>query len=384
MIENSENSDPSELDFELTNNIAKQRGLKIASLNVNSLRKHIDEIRTMLGNYLFDVFAINESKIDSTILDSEINIPGYNIIRKDRNTHGGGVVIYIREHLCFTNRNDLVSKNLEMICIEINNPHCRSFLLSVWYRPPNSEISLFNEYELFLFKCDNENKELTLLGDLNCDVNKSPVDVYTSRLQFSSSLYQIVQLIDEPTRVTESSATTIDLILTNRPEYVSYSEIRDTKKSWSLINSLLGKKGKSTYISELNINNNSITDPKLIAEVLNDYFINIGLDLAADCPSHGESNDEPECILNENCNTTTRFCFSHIDIRSVLSTLKSLNVSKSTGIDNLPAKILKLSTDLIAPSLTYIFSSSLECGEFVDEWKKALVTPIYKSGVMKI
>ena len=96
MIENSENSDLSELDFELTNNIAKQRGLKIASLNVNSLRKHIDEIRTML---LFDVFVINESKIDSTIPDSEINIPGHNIIRKDRNTHGGGVVIYIREHI---------------------------------------------------------------------------------------------------------------------------------------------------------------------------------------------------------------------------------------------------------------------------------------------
>ena len=35
----------------------------------------------------------------------------------------------------------------------------------------------------------------------------------------------MVQLIDEPPRVTESSATTIDLILTNRPEYVSYSGV---------------------------------------------------------------------------------------------------------------------------------------------------------------
>ena len=64
----------------------------------------------------------------------------------------------------------------------------------------------------------------------------------------------------------------------------------------------------------------------------------------------------------------------------MLSTLKSLNVSKSTGIDNLPAKILKLSADLIVPSLTYIFNLSLKCGEFVDEWKKARVTPIYKPG----
>ena len=108
------------------------------------------------------------------------------------------------------------------------------------------------------------------------------------------------------------------------------------KKSWSLINSLLGKKGKSTL--ELNINNSSVTDPKLIAESLNDYFINIGLDLAANCSSHGETNYEPERDLSGNCNATTRFCFSHIDIQSVLTTLKSLNASKSTGLQNCQLK----------------------------------------------
>ena len=58
MIDNNDNSDPKELDLKsFTNNIAKQRGLKIASLNVYSLySRHIDEIHTMLGNYLFDVF----------------------------------------------------------------------------------------------------------------------------------------------------------------------------------------------------------------------------------------------------------------------------------------------------------------------------------------
>ena len=152
MIHNNDNSDPKELDLKsFTNSIAKQRGLKIASLNVNSLySRHIDEIRTMLGNYLFDVFPINESKIDSTIPDSEINISRYNIIRKDFNINCGGVVIYIREHISFAERNDLVSKNLEMICIEIKNPHCRLFLLSVWYRPPKSEISLMGMSFSFL------------------------------------------------------------------------------------------------------------------------------------------------------------------------------------------------------------------------------------------
>ena len=51
-----------------------------------------------------------------------------------------------------------------MIDIEIKNPHCASLIFSIErvakYRPPNSETSLFNEYELFLFKCDNENMEI--------------------------------------------------------------------------------------------------------------------------------------------------------------------------------------------------------------------------------
>jgi hypothetical protein len=46
--------------------IAKSKGKKIASLNINSLLKHIDEIRVLLTEYTFDILAINESKIDNS------------------------------------------------------------------------------------------------------------------------------------------------------------------------------------------------------------------------------------------------------------------------------------------------------------------------------
>ena len=60
------------------------------------------------------------------------------------------------------------------------------------------------------------------------------------------------------------------------------------------------------------MSNNCVTDPKLIAESINDYFINVGLDLAADRPSHThrETNSVQVYGLNENCDTTTNFCFS--------------------------------------------------------------------------
>ncbi len=42
------------------------------------------------------------------------------------------------------------------------------------------------------------------------------------------------------------------------------------------------------------------------------------------------------------------------------------------------AKVLRISADIIAPSLTYIFNLSLYTGIYIDEWKRARVIPIYK------
>ena len=60
--------------------VANLKGFKTASLNVNNLFKHIDEIRHVLLSTPFDIFAINESKIDELIPDNEISIPGYTLL----------------------------------------------------------------------------------------------------------------------------------------------------------------------------------------------------------------------------------------------------------------------------------------------------------------
>ena len=74
---------------------------------------------------------------------------------------------------------------------------------------------------MFINKCEIESKELLVLRDLNCDWNKTPLDSHTQKLKNICVLYQLSQIIDEPTRVTKSSATQIDLILANNPESIS-------------------------------------------------------------------------------------------------------------------------------------------------------------------
>ena len=73
------------------------------------------------------------------------------------------------------------------------------------------------------------------------------------------------------------------------------------------------------------------------------------------------------------------FYFSQISVENVALTLRNLKSNKSTGLDEIPANIPKLSSDIIAPSLTHIFNLSPETGIYVDDWKRARVIPIYKA-----
>ena len=160
------------------------------------------------------------------VLDDEIKISGFHLIRKDHNSYGGGVLMYIWVTILFSKRNDLLTAcSLEILCVEISRPCSKPFLVFTWYRPPGSITRLFDDFEIFLRRCDLENKELLLMGDLNCDVIKSPPDAHMHRLLFLSCIYQFEQLINEPTRVTRMSATLIDLIFTNKKENIIKSGV---------------------------------------------------------------------------------------------------------------------------------------------------------------
>ena len=62
----------------------------------------------------------------------------------------------------------------------------------------------------------------------------------------------------------------------------------------------------------------------------------------------------------------------------VAAALRSLDVSKATGPDEISARLLKETAEQIAPSLTLLYNKSLETGVFPDEWKLANIVPIHK------
>ena len=113
----------------------------------------------------------------------------------------------------------------------------------------------------------------------------------------------------------------------------------------------------------MSTNNSNLVDPAQMAECFNDYFVNIGPKLAAEISYTSRPNIRPTI--------DSSFVFQYINVDNVKSSLMNLKTNKSTGLDKIPAKILKLSADIISPSLTYIFNRSLESGIYIDDWKRA-------------
>ena len=110
------------------------------------------------------------------------HIPGYELIRRDRNRNGGGVDFSIKTSINFVVRPDINVLNLENLCLEIRKPHSKPFLIVTWYSPPCSSIDLFLHYESFIGKLDSLGLECYLVGDLHCDLASSQYDTNTRRL----------------------------------------------------------------------------------------------------------------------------------------------------------------------------------------------------------
>ena len=65
-----------------------------------------------------DILAIKETRLDSSILNGEVSIPGCTLERKDRNRSGGGVALYIRDSIGYKRLNNLPEANMELISIQ--------------------------------------------------------------------------------------------------------------------------------------------------------------------------------------------------------------------------------------------------------------------------
>ena len=91
---------------------------------------------------------------------------------------------------------------------------------------------MFNsDIEPIFKKLNSERKHLYVMGDFNIDLLKA--DIHRPTHEYLELLYSYSMLptIYKPTRITESTATIIDIILTNNDEDIAKSTILITNAS---------------------------------------------------------------------------------------------------------------------------------------------------------
>ena len=113
-----------------------KKGLHFLHTNINSLLLKVDKLKCITNKTTATIIGITEQKLDHTVPDLDVNLPGYDILRCDRNISGGGVASYIRKNLCFNTR-PLNCKEIENIIFDILWPKSKPIAKGLFCRPPN-------------------------------------------------------------------------------------------------------------------------------------------------------------------------------------------------------------------------------------------------------
>ena len=97
-----------------------------------------------------------------------------------------------------------------------------------------------------------------------------------------------------------------------------------------------------------------MTDKTVIAQAFNEYFVNIGLTLANNIP-----DSDVDCMSFLKGNYKDSFTLFETDILEVTSVTKNLKSKTSSGYDNIPTDIIKLSINCTAHILLKLLTNLL-------------------------
>lgn len=163
-----------------------------------------------------DVLIVTETWLSSHIQDNELDIPNYLVIRKDRQSRGGGIAILYKTCFKATPMPDVTG---------IESLWCRlwfnDFTLYVGaaYRPPNETADFFDILYKYMQSNVQPNDKIILAGDFNLPEITWPepqdplacLDGTNPMCDICFS-YELTQIVSDFTRTQASSQSVLDLI----------------------------------------------------------------------------------------------------------------------------------------------------------------------------
>ena len=195
----------------------------VGHINARSVPKHIDEITKLFQDTKLDCIAVSETFIKAHTPKSLQNIPGFKFFKKNRvSSNGGGIGIFIRDTLA---KNAKIIKlpqtftQPETLFVELTIKN-NKVAVGVCYKPPRIPYGVFATIQESFAYITTKYQHTIISGDYNINYLE-PESYPTSFFQLNiTEPLGLTQVIKEPTRITSTSSTCIDLFLVSNSDNV--------------------------------------------------------------------------------------------------------------------------------------------------------------------
>ena len=141
----------------------------------------------------------------------------------------------------------------------------------------------------------------------------------------------------------------------------------ETKTYWSILKTFYNDK-KIPIIPPLLVNDKFVTDIQMKANILNKFF-------ADQCTPLKNNSSLP---VKQIFLTQSRLTSIDFDENELLKIIRSLNINKAHGHDDISIRMIKICGKSLIKPLTFLFKTSLRSSHYPDIWKKSNIIPVHK------
>ena len=199
------------------------KNLIISSLNINSLQHKFSHISFILDQQLVDILVLNETKLNSTHCNSQFENVNYQMIRRDRGSGGGGIMVYIKKSIKTFNAQ--IDDDNEIITLTFTPKDKTHLGLIACYRPPhaNNVAQFFSSLEQKVIDLETSTSETFIVGDLNFNLINKESNGLTD-FMITNGFYNTIFKGTRLNSLTQAT-TLLDVILCYYPQNLLSSEV---------------------------------------------------------------------------------------------------------------------------------------------------------------
>lgn len=193
--------------------------------------KHRIQLNSIISSMEAKLVILTETWLNSTVENTEIfqTDVTYDVYRCDReDRQGGGVLIAVSQTIS-SFQVEVVS-SLETVWVGISSKHTK-IILGVCYRPPNYTSSFVDQLHdvLSYVVTRYPSSPIFLFGDMNFPNITwhagvpllDPFSTQSQQFLDFCNCFNFTQVVTKPTRVTNESSNTLDLVLSTHPDFIS-------------------------------------------------------------------------------------------------------------------------------------------------------------------